>query len=117
MQKAKINLIIEAVMFWCLMALAGTGFLRKFRLPGQGGRGYGTLRQETLFWGIDRQSWSDIHLWLGYVMLALLALHIVLHWKEINIIYRRLIPYPAVRVIVAIVFAVLSLGLLLFSFV
>jgi len=120
MSKAKINFIIDAVMFWCLMALAGTGFLRRFRLPGQGqgqGRGYGALGQHTSFWGIDRYGWNDIHLWLGYIMLGLLALHVVLHWREITAIYRRLITDPTVRLVVAITFALLSLATLLFPFV
>ncbi len=116
--RAKLNFITDAVMFFCLMALAGTGFLRHFRLSGQGfgrGRGAGEGGQAA-FWGIDRHSWGDIHLWLGYIMLGLLALHITLHWREITGIYRRLIASPAVRLAAAATFLILSLYALLFPF-
>ena len=105
-------------MFFCLLALAGTGFLRHFRLIGQGmghRRGAGGGGQ-ALFWGIDWHSWGNLHLWLGYIMLGLLALHVVLHLKEITGIYRRLIPSPAARLAVAAAFLILCFYALLFPF-
>jgi hypothetical protein len=33
MDKAKLNFVIDALMFLCLMAMAGLGFLMKYFLP------------------------------------------------------------------------------------
>lgn len=92
--------------------------MRHFRLSGPGwgqGRGAGGGGQ-ALFWGIDRHGWGNIHLWLGYIMLGLLALHVILHFKEITGIYRRLIPTPAARLAVAAAFLILCFYALLFPF-
>ena len=63
MDKSKFNFVIDALMFLCLMAMAGLGFLMKYVLPP--GREvqakYG--RNVYLSWlGWDRHDWGDIHL-------------------------------------------------------
>ena len=82
MDKSKLNFVIDALMFLCLMAMAGLGFLMKYVLPS--GRDawakYGSNLQ--LSWlGWDRHDWGDIHLYLAFTLLTLLVLHIILHWQ------------------------------------
>ncbi len=115
MKRAKLNLIIDALLLLCLAAIAGIGLLMKYVLvPGyQRWEMYG--RNVSLFlWRLDRHQWGTIHFIIGLVFLALLVLHIVLHWQMIVGIYRRLIPNRFARWIIALILLVVTI--LLFAF-
>lgn len=117
MDKPKLNFIIDALMFLCLMAIAGLGFLMKYILPpGRVVRAkYG--RNLDLSWlGWDRHDWGDIHLYLAFTLLALLVIHLILHWQQILGLFQRLIPNPRLRHRIALVFLILSLLLVYFPF-
>jgi len=115
MTKAKLNLIIDAVMMLVMAALAGLGFLMDLVLiPGR----ERVLRYgrdvELYMLGWDRHDWGWLHEILGLILLGLLVLHVVLHWGQIVGIYRRLISRAALRKIFAVVFAAVTVLLLLF---
>ncbi|MHB9075505.1 MAG: DUF4405 domain-containing protein [Desulfobaccales bacterium] len=117
MGKPKLNFIIDALMFLSLMALAGLGFLMKYTLPP--GRAvwakYG--RNLELSWlGWDRHDWGDIHLYLAFVLLGLLVIHLILHWQQILGLFQRLLPDPRRRYRIALIFLLLSLLLIYFPF-
>ena len=117
MAKPKLNFIIDAAMFLCLMAMAGLGFLMKYTLPS--GRDvwarYGSNLQ--LSWlGWDRHDWGDIHLYLAFTLLSLLVLHIILHWRQILGLFQRVVPDSRRRYRIALVFLLLSLLLIYFPF-
>jgi hypothetical protein len=98
MEKQKLNFVIDALMFLCLMALAGLGFLMKYALlPGrQAWAKYG--RNVDLTWlGWDRHDWGEIHLYLAFTLLGLLTIHLILHWQMILGLYARLLPDPQTR--------------------
>jgi hypothetical protein len=48
--------------------------------PGSGRR--------VAIWGLDRHGWGDLHFWIAVAFFALLALHLVLHWKWIVCVVR-----------------------------
>jgi hypothetical protein len=117
MNKGKLNFVIDASMFLCLMSMAGLGFLMNYILPP--GRKvwqkYG--RNLDLTWlGWDRHDWGEIHLYLAFTLLGLLALHIILHWSLIVGLCARLIPDPKRRHWVVLAFLVISLLLIYFPF-
>ena len=117
MKKSKLNLVIDALLLLCLAAIAGIGLLIKYVLvPGyQRWDIYG--RNVSLFlWRLDRHQWGTIHFIIGLVFLALLVLHIVLHWQMIVGIYRRLIPNRFARWITALILLVLTVLLFTFSY-
>ena len=117
MDKSKLNFVIDALMFLCLMAMAGLGFLMKFVLPS--GRDawakYGSNRQFSWL-GWDRHDWGDIHLYLAFTLLSLLVLHVILHWQQILGLFQRLVPNPRQRYRIALIFLLLSLLLIYFPF-
>jgi len=117
MAKPKLNFVIDALMFLCLMALAGLGFLMKYALPS--GRDawaqYGSNLQFSWL-GWDRHDWGDIHLYLAFTLLILLALHIILHWQPILGLFQRLVPDPRRRSRIALIFLLLSLLLISYPF-
>jgi hypothetical protein len=117
MDKPKLNFIIDALMFLGLMAIAGLGFLMKYTLPA--GRAvwakYG--RNLELSWlGWDRHDWGDIHLYLAFVLLGLLVIHLILHWQQILGLFQRLVSDPRRRYRIALIFLLLSLLLIYFPF-
>lgn len=115
MDKQKLNFVIDALMFLCLMAMAGLGFLMQYALlPGrQAWTKYG--RNVDLTWlGWNRHDWGEIHLYLAFALLGLLCVHLILHWQMILGLYARFIPDPQTRKRLA--WGVLALTVVLLSF-
>jgi hypothetical protein len=117
MDKPKLNFVVDALMFLCLMAMAGLGFLMRYVLPS--GRDawakYGSNRQFSWL-GWDRHDWGDIHLYLAFTLLTLLVLHVILHWQQILGLFQRLVPNPRQRYRIALIFLLLALLLIYFPF-
>lgn len=93
-----LNLLIDVLLFVVLAVLAGIGWLMKYTLPPGRERilKYGENR-ELFFLGWDRHQWGTVHLVVALVMLGLLALHIVFHWKTILCMARNAVPSCSLR--------------------
>ena len=76
MNRPQLNVLVDAVAFTAFAFLTTTGVLSRYVLPPGSGR-YATL------WGLNRHGWGDIHFWVAVVLLGVLTLHLVLHWKWI----------------------------------
>ncbi len=102
--KAKINLVIDAILMVLLMAMAGFGLLIKYVLvPGfKRNPKYGN-DVELYFLGLDRHQWGSIHLWVSLVFIALIVLHIVLHWKQIVCLFKQMFHNQLTRLIITVV--------------
>ena len=101
MKKTTLNFIINALMLFCMCATIGIGFLIKYTLvSGQEQMfKYGNKVELSLF-GFDRHEWGAIHLLVGYILIGLLLLHIILHWKVIISVYKKiLVKKPAIKFI------------------
>lgn len=98
MTKAKLNLIVDAVLVVSLAGIIGIGLLINYVLiPGtQRWQVYGS-DVDLYFWGLDRHEWGAIHYALGLAFAALLVLHVVLHWSMVVRIYRQLIGSRPLR--------------------
>jgi hypothetical protein len=107
--RSKLNLVIDIIMFINMMVIAGIGFLIKYILvPGFNRNEIYGRDVELYYWGLDRHQWGVIHLVAGFVLLFLLLLHIIFHWKMILSIYRNMISYKYLRVLLTLVFIILS---------
>ncbi|MFZ5452155.1 MAG: DUF4405 domain-containing protein [Thermodesulfobacteriota bacterium] len=118
MDRTNFNFVIDALMFLCMAALAGLGFLMKYALiPGrEAWAKYG--RSVQLTWlGWDRHDWGQIHLYLAFILLGLLVIHIYLHWQMILGLYARLIPAPETRRRLAYALLIITMVFLLLPFV
>jgi len=82
--KVQRNFLVDVATAVALGAMVGTGILLKWVLPpGRfGGRGLTWL-------GLDRHAWGDVHLWLAFGLLALIATHVVLHWRWVTSCWQR----------------------------
>jgi hypothetical protein len=117
MNKTNLNFVIDALMFLCMTAIAGLGFLMKYvLLPGRESTIKYGRRVDLSLLGLDRHDWGAIHLYLGFLFLALLVLHIVLHWNMIPGLFARLIVLSRLRWQIASVYVLLTAALLLFPF-
>lgn len=111
MKRSTLNFIINAIMFIFMSALAGTGFLIKYSLiSGQESCAVYGAKVDLFLWGMDRHEWGYIHLILAYILLGLVILHIILHWKIVVAIYNRLCHgNQMVRVVTLLIVAICAL--------
>jgi hypothetical protein len=109
------NFWTDAVLLLQMLALLVTGIILKYGLPpGQGrGRGYGggwgwrgghgghrgDGSGPRELWGLSRHEWGDVHFWIAVSLIAVLVLHLVLHWSWITHRVRCLVKRrrPAAR--------------------
>jgi len=111
--KAKLNLIIDALMALLLAAIAGLGFLINWVLiPGEQRPAVYGSRPDLYWLGWDRHQWGDVHLVLGIALLALTVLHVALHWSQVVGIWRRMVGSRVARVALAVVLLVLIAALM-----
>lgn len=105
MKKSQWNFIVDALMFLCMATMTGKGLLIRYVLiPGKDRWAkYGSNVELELF-GWDRHEWGTIHLYVAYTLLALMVLHIVLHWNMIPAMYKKLIAGRAARWVVGVAF-------------
>jgi hypothetical protein len=117
-KKSQWNFLIDAALLLLTASMLGKGLLLKYILvPGKDRRlVYGRNVELELF-GLDRHEWGAIHLYVGYVMIALVVLHIVLHWNLIPGMYRKLIGSRALRWGLGTVFVAACTLLVIFPFV
>jgi len=117
MEKSKLNLIIDWLLLLCIAAIVGIGSLIKYVLvPGYLRWEIYGRNVEMFFWGLDRHQWGTIHLVIGIVFLALLVLHVVLHWSMIICIYSKLIPNRFARWITALILIFVTIFLFAFPY-
>jgi hypothetical protein len=115
MNKPRLNLLIDIVMTVLMAAVAGLGFLINWVLiPGEERPVVYGSRPDLYWLGLDRHDWGDVHLALGIALLALLVLHVALHWGQVVGIWRRMVASGVVRVVLALALLVLVIVLMVF---
>jgi hypothetical protein len=90
MKRTHLNALIDATAFVAFLLLLSTGLLLEYHLPpGSGGlQGNGAGRGAAdrtihLIWSWTRHEWGQFHYYIALTMMAILAIHLVLHWKWI----------------------------------
>ena len=87
--KAKVNLIIDAIIGIAFLVEAVSGFVLAIVLPHggyQGGRN-GIYGQTFV---ISRDAWLSLHDWFAIIMTLGVLVHLVLHWRWIVCMVRKL---------------------------
>ncbi|MDY7041393.1 MAG: DUF4405 domain-containing protein [Chloroflexota bacterium] len=94
--KAKLNFTVDVLIFVAFVLSAISGLLL-FAMPHggyQGGRNP-AYYQTVLF--LSRAAWNDLHVWSSFVMVAGAVVHLLLHWKWIACMIKKMFK-PAVKV-------------------
>jgi mono/diheme cytochrome c family protein len=74
MSRGLFNLVVDTLAAALLTAMVGTGYILWFALPPGMNRTHG-------LWGLRRHDWGAIHFWIAATLLAVLAVHVALHWR------------------------------------
>lgn len=99
MKRTTLNFIVDLISFIDLLALACTGFIIKYILPpgSGGGHGYGYRggrgpleEQIKTLWSMTRHEWGNVHFYFSVAFIALMLLHLVLHWTWIKCYFKSL---------------------------
>lgn len=78
MNRNKLNFWIDFLAFIAFLLVAKTGLIIFFFLP----EGVRQGRYQEFF-GITKSTYSTIHDWAGIVMIVLVVIHLILHWRWI----------------------------------
>ncbi len=100
--------VLNGLLFLSGCFLAGSGWLLAERLPH--GRGTGGGRVTLL--GLNRHDWAEWHTWVGYVMVALVVVHLAMHWRWLVKIAASQKPW---RLAVGLLAGVVVAGVFLFA--
>jgi hypothetical protein len=73
MRRITVSFIVNLASFLVLLGLSASGII--IALPHEHGP------NEARPLGIGRGQWGDIHFWPGIVFVALMLVHLVLHWE------------------------------------
>jgi len=106
MHRASLITLIDIISFIGFVFLTSTGVLVRYVLPPGSGRW-------SSVWGLSRHDWGGIHYWIALVFFAVLAVHLVLHWRFIaNLFGKHLQAGARLRLALGIVglLAVLALA-------
>ena len=117
-KKPTLNFIINALMFFCLCVITSTGLLMKYTLISGKEQmiKYGNKVKLQLF-GMERHEWGEIHLIIGYLLIGLLLLHIILHWKIIFNVYKKLLQEKPVIKFISISFIAICFFIIIIPFI
>jgi cytochrome b561 len=90
MRKMTLNAIVDTIAFFPFLVTVVTGIIIwLFLLRGSVFRAFGTVLSYQTFLGMERQMWVDVHVYLGLLFTALVAVHLVLHWGYIKNLPQR----------------------------
>ncbi len=104
-------------MFLVMTFMLSSGLLMKYvLLPGSQRQEKFGRNVDLFLLGMDRHEWGTIHLVAGLLLLALLAVHIALHWKEITGVFHRWFRSFGLRAVMTWMFLVMCALVLAFPF-
>jgi len=117
MKQSKLNLLIDAIMLILMVSIIGIGLLVKYILltGKEKWDSFGGNFDFTLL-GLDRHEWGQLHFILGLILIGLLLLHLILHWKMIVGIFKKTFTNKKIRIVLAFSLLIISIGLIVFPF-
>jgi hypothetical protein len=107
MKRASLISLIDIVAFIAFLFLTSSGILLRYLLPPGSGRW-------SEVWGMTRHEWGEVHFWISVFFFAVLAFHLLQHWRFVLGLFRgRLKECMRLRVALGLVglTAVILLGI------
>jgi len=78
------NLLIDLIAAALMIGMLATGYVLRFPLPP------GTNKDLTL-WGLTRHQWGDVHFWISLGLIAVILLHLCLHWQSMPLTFGQVV--------------------------
>lgn len=93
-RKAGEQLIASITLFILFMVDCFSGFVLWLMLP-RGALDYFYMLQGggRTFWGLQRNVWLDIHVWVSVSIAAIVIIHIILNWRWVVELSKRIIEW------------------------
>ena len=88
-QQTRINFSLDSFLFIAFFLASLSGLVAWLVLPSGGYRGGRNPFFNATFLGLVRSEWNDVHLWAGLAMMAIVIIHLALHWQWIVCTARR----------------------------
>ncbi len=97
MKRSTLISLIDVVAFIGFLFLTSSGILMRYMLPPGSGRW-------SEVWGMTRHQWGEVHFWISVFFFAVLALHLVQHWRFVLGLFRgHLKEFLQLRVVLSLV--------------
>jgi hypothetical protein len=81
MKRATLISAIDVIAFIAFLFLTSSGILLRYMLPPGSGRW-------AEVWGMTRHQWGEVHFWVALFFFAVLALHLLQHWRFVLGLFR-----------------------------
>jgi hypothetical protein len=78
-----INRFLNLALFIVACVLTGNGLMLAWRMPHGPGGGRASLL------GLNRHDWMEIHMWIAYVVVGLVIVHLAMHWAWLRKVAAR----------------------------
>jgi hypothetical protein len=88
-QQARINFSLDSLLFVAFFLTGLSGLVAWLVLPSGGYQGGRNPFFKATLLGLFRSEWNDLHLWAGLAMMAIVTIHLALHWQWIICTVRR----------------------------
>ncbi len=82
MKRTPLNLLVDLLAAVGVLLMIATGYILRFPLPP-------TTNRTHELWGMSRHEWGTLHSWASLGLLAVLFIHLLLHWEWIFATVRR----------------------------
>ncbi len=93
------NIVTDLLMFVAMLLTSISGFLIKFIIRRNS--------DVSHILGMGRSVWRDIHIWAGVVLLVLLVVHIVQHWRMVDACVCKYITNKSARMVLYMLLAIM----------
>lgn len=81
MKRASLINLIDIIAFTAFLFLTSSGILLRYLLPAGSGRW-------SEVWGMTRHQWGEVHFWVSIFFFAILAFHLLQHWRFVLGLFR-----------------------------
>jgi hypothetical protein len=88
-QQARINFSLNSLLFAAFVVVNLSGLVAWLIWPSGGYWGGLNMLYDGSLLDLTRHNWNDLHVWAGLAMIAVLAIHLALHWKWVVCSIRR----------------------------
>lgn len=90
--QARLNFGLDSLLFAVFSTTSLSGLVMWLVLFGGGYRGGRNPLHHAALFGLTRSDWLDLHRWAGLLMLLIVGLHLILHWRWITCALRNYAP-------------------------
>ncbi|MFO7594677.1 MAG: DUF4405 domain-containing protein [Pseudomonadota bacterium] len=81
MKRSTLISLIDSIAFIAFLFLTTSGILLHYLLPPGSGRW-------SAIWGMNRHQWGEVHFWIALGFFAVLAFHLLQHWRFVLGLFR-----------------------------